>query len=76
MKRLILFLVRKKLGLKKYEPFKFANQKTSATYYFTPVEIIKEHDKIVESSGVSLNWLLDDRCVIVKVNDESNPHIS
>lgn len=76
MKRLILFLVRKKLGLKKYEPFKFANQKTNATYYFTPVEIIKEDGKIICSSSVSLNWLLDDRCVIVKVNDESNPNIS
>lgn len=73
MKKFILFLVRKRLGLKNYEPFKFANQKTNATYYFTPVEIIKEHGKVVESSGVSLNWLLDDHCVVIKLNDESNP---
>lgn len=76
MKKLILFLVRRKLGLKNYEAFRFANQKTNAIYYFTPVEIVKEYGKFIESSGVSLNWLLDDRCEIVRVNNESKPNIS
>ena len=36
MKRLIVFLVRKKLGLKKGEHFRFTNQSSPYnTYYFT-----------------------------------------
>ena len=68
MKRFILFLVRKRLGLKKYEYFKFDNQKSNTTYYFTDKEIWKiDNDNfVVELSGVSLNWLLNDDCKIIK----------
>lgn len=68
IKRLILFLVRKRLGLKKNEYFRFDNQKSNTTYYFTSTEIWKiDHDNFtVELSGVSLNWLLDDGCKIIK----------
>lgn len=77
MKRLIVFLVRKRLGLKKYEPFRFANQKTEDIYYFTGTELAKQKLQrtyfgpiyITVLSGVSLNWLLNHDCKIVKVDD-------
>ena len=34
MKRLILFLIRRYMGLTKFEPFQFENQKSNAVYYF------------------------------------------
>ena len=43
MKRLIIFLVRMRLGLKKYELFQFENQKTDDVYYFTETELVKRH---------------------------------
>lgn len=67
MKRLILFLIRRKLGLKKYEKFQFVNQKSSATYCFTETGLFKLHQDYATLSGVGINWLLDDDCEIVKV---------
>lgn len=67
MKRLILFLVRKKLGLKKYEMFQFINQKSNAMYYFTENGLMKLWHGQTTLSGVSINWLLDDECTIAKV---------
>ena len=73
MKRLIIFLVRKKLGLKKGEHFRFTNQSSPYnTYYFTEDAVMKHlswwtgEDR---RSNVSLNWLLDDECEIMKVED-------
>ena len=70
MKRLILFLVRKRLGLKKYEEFQFVNQKSNAVYYFTEDALIKDWHHTIDKSGVSLNWLLDDECKIEKIKSE------
>ena len=71
MKRLIIFLVRKKLGLKKGEHFRFTNQFSSYnTYYFTDDAVMKHLGHWTGEdvkSNVSLNWLLDDECEIVKV---------
>lgn len=70
MRKLIIFLVRKRLGLKKRERFKFTNQKSSnVVYYFTDTDLMKEtyfksDYKEVGLSGVSLNWLLDENCSI------------
>ena len=73
MKRLIIFLVRKKLGLKKGEHFRFANQASRYdTYYFTDDAVMKHFIRLKGDdikSSVSLNWLLDDECEIVKVED-------
>ena len=68
MKRLIIFLIRRRLGIKKNEFFKFDNQKSNTTYYFTDTNLWKmDHDKCeIELSGVSLNWLLNDNCTIIK----------
>lgn len=71
MKRIIIFLIRKRLGLKKEQKFRFTNQKTKAIYYFTNESLIKTEyypsGDIVCQSGVSLNWLLNDKCKIVKI---------
>ena len=74
MKHLIIFLVRKKLGLKKGEHFRFVNQSSPYnTYYFTDDAVIKHFGRWKGSddvkSSVSLNWLLNDECKIVKVED-------
>jgi len=67
MRRLIIFLIRKKLGLKKFEQFQFVNQKSGAIYYFTESNILKKNvNGKIEASGVSLNWLLHDDCEIVR----------
>lgn len=74
MKKLIVFLVRKRLGLKKGEHFKFANQADKwNTYYFTDDAVMKHVPNLGcdHKSGVSLNWLLDDECEIVRVSNGS-----
>lgn len=64
MKKIILFLIRKRLGLKKFECFRFSNQKSNAFYYFTDSACMKYWKGVTEKSHVSLNWLLDDDCKI------------
>ena len=72
MKKLILFLLRVKFGLKENEPFQFTNQKNSFDYYFWTSDGLKK--KIIRrnyiserKANVSLNWLLDPECKIVKL---------
>lgn len=64
MRRFVIFLIRKKLGLKKYECFKFVGQKSNALYYFTESNLLKQWNNQTVLSGVSLNWLLDTQCKI------------
>lgn len=68
-KRLIIFLVRKRLGLKKYQHFTFDNQKSNATYFFCDICVMKDTGKTLQPSSVSLNWLLSDNCKITKVGE-------
>ena len=71
MKRLIIFLIRRRLGLKKNERFRFANQKSTDIYWFTDTALVKDvcpylgYEKVV-NSGVKLNYLLSDECKVVK----------
>ena len=82
MKKLIVYLIRRRLGLKKHEYFQFVGQKTDNVYYFDKDRVIKmipTNDKMyilvkgldrrymITDSGVSLNWLLNDECKIRKV---------
>lgn len=69
MTRLIVFLIRKKLGLKKYEHFRFTNQKDKKNYYyFTRTKIMKNVDGLYNrQSNVSLNYLLSSECKLEKV---------
>ena len=74
MKRLIIFLVRKKLGLKKGEHFRFVNQSSPYNFYYSTDDAVMKHFSHWKGSddvkfSVSLNWLLDDECEIVKVED-------
>lgn len=68
MRKIVIFLIRKKLGLKKYEKFRFVGQKTDAVYYFTESNIMKIWRKQTMLSGVSVNWLLDQDCEIERVD--------
>ena len=64
MRKIVIFLIRKHLGLRKYETFKFVNQKSDAIYYFTESHLMKRWHGQTMLSGVSVNWLLDDECEI------------
>ena len=70
MKKLIIFLIRTRLGLKKGERFRFTNQKTKDIYFFNDTELMKFSNttKWYVKSGASLNWLLDDNCRIERVD--------
>ena len=67
MNRLIIVLIRTKLGLKKNEHFRFTNQKSDATYYFTSHWVMKCERGHIRKSTVSLNWLIDSECKLEKV---------
>lgn len=60
--RLIVFLIRMRLGLKLGECFQFTNQKSNALYFFTRTGITKYWKGDFTHSGISLNWLLDPSC--------------
>ena len=69
IRRIVIFLIRKKLGLKKFERFQFAEQKSPTdTYFFTDTEVMKSiapgegYSHTERPSTVSLNWLLNDEC--------------
>ena len=70
MRRIVIFLMRKRFGLRKYEKFRFANQKSNAVYYFTEDNVMKQWRNQTMLSGVSLNWLLDKDCKIQRYNVE------
>ncbi len=67
--RLIIFLIRLKLHLKKGQCFQFTNQKTDSVYWFTELNLMKMEHGYRRRASVSLNWLLDKNCQIV------SPHI-
>lgn len=68
MRKIVIFLIRKKLGLKKYEKFRFIGQKSNAVYYFTECNLMKHWRNQTMLSGVSVNWLLDQDCQIERVD--------
>ena len=67
MRRLVIFLIRKRLRLKKYEEFRFVGQKSYAVYYFTEQSLMKRWRGQTMQSGVSVNWLLDNDCSIERI---------
>lgn len=76
LRKLVIFLIRKKLGLKKFQMFRFNNQNSYTTrYYFNSASLYKilfytstGQFYYEELSGVSLNYLLSDKCKITKFN--------
>ena len=68
MASLILFLIRRKLHVRTFQYFRFTNQKSSDLYMFSRGRLFKKTiDDGFILSKVSLNWLLDPDCKIVKV---------
>lgn len=67
MRKIVIFLIRKRLGLKKYEQFRFVEQKSNAVYYFTEDNLMKYWRNQTMLSGVSLNWLVDTNCRVERV---------
>lgn len=65
-KKIVLLLLRYILGVKKNEAFQFDNQKSNAYYYFNDDCIMKYWLGSDGKSSVSLNWLLDDECKIIR----------
>lgn len=67
MNKFIIFLIRKKLGVRKYEGFRFTNQRvnTKDIYYFTDTELMKFAYGMTVPSKASFNWLLDPECQVV-----------
>lgn len=65
-KSCIMFLIRSRFGLKKYEPFQFENQKSDAYYFFTDDSVMKYTRGRTKKSHVGINWLIDDGCKIIK----------
>ena len=72
LKKIVLFCVRRRLKVEKYELFRFTNQLSkNAVYFFNDDGLMKTwwsnggnmHDRAVKSTA-SLNWLLDDECKI------------
>ena len=62
--RMVIFLIRLKLHVRKGERFQFDNQKTDSVYWFTESSLMKmEYGHRYEAS-VSLNWLLNPDCKI------------
>lgn len=74
IRKTVVALVRKKLGLKKYEQFRFVNQKSKVEFYwFTDDSVMKQcQNGFICKSSVSLNWLLDKDCEIVKIGNGEN----
>lgn len=73
--KLIVFLIRIRLGLKIDQCFQFKNQNSKAVYVFTKTGIIKHWRGISVKSGISLNWLLDPECkemLIVRDDIDAN----
>lgn len=89
MKRLIIFLIRTRLGLKKGQHFRFDNQKSKFDeYFFTDTELVKFEPNFIpyrddskweiaqganshyRPSSVSLNWLLNNECKIIKCESQ------
>jgi len=64
--RLVIFLLRKKLGVKKDQTFQFENQRSEVEYYwFNGTRLAKVREGgLFEYAHVSLNWLLDDNCKV------------
>lgn len=69
-RKLVLFLVRRRLGIRKREMFVFENQKSASVYYFAGDKLWRTEAGKTAESGVSLNWLLNDQCK-VKPKDEA-----
>lgn len=66
--RIIMFLLCRKLKVKKMQCFRFTNQKSNAVYYINNRSVMKIYRGRTNQSNVSINHLLSKRCHIVKAS--------
>lgn len=75
LNRASIYLLRKKFGLKKFQPFRFENQKSEHDFYYFTNWGIKKCEftadtvitaKIVDSD-VGFDWLINRDCRISKI---------
>ena len=65
LRRIIIFLIRHKLGVKKYQQFRFEGQKSKTDYYFFTADAVWKHTGFIDKeSNVRLNYLIGDDCKI------------
>lgn len=62
--------VRKHLGLKAHEHFRFSNQKTDDVYFFDDLELHKIECGLLKRSKISFNYITGRHCRIVKLSNE------
>lgn len=73
--RLITFLIRRKLGVKKFQRFRFKNQSNKDNWYFFNDSGLYKYlasSRSIKASHASLNWLLDDECEVEIIEGELN----
>ena len=54
LRKFILFLIRRRLGLKKNERFRFANQRSKLDYYFFTEDTVKKPVTVKMVSSTSI----------------------
>ena len=75
MKKRILKLIMKKLGVKDQEHFQFADQREEFIEYFFTLEALMRFNpetNEIKESRITLNYLLSDDCKIVRVREWVN----
>lgn len=72
MKKRILKLIMKKLGVKDHEHFQFADQREEfIEYFFTNEAMMRFNPETneIKEARITLNYLLSDDCKIVRVRE-------
>ena len=72
MKKRILKLIMKKLGVKDQEHFQFADQREEFIEYFFTLEALMRFNpetNEIKESRITLNYLLSDDCKIIRVRE-------
>ena len=72
MKKRILKLIMKKLGVKDQEHFQFADQREEFVEYFFTLEALMRFNpetNEIKESRITLNYLLSDDCKIIRVRE-------
>lgn len=63
--KIIMFLLCKKLKVKKMQCFRFTNQRSNAVYYINSTNVMKMYKGRTTLSNVSINHLLSRKCHIM-----------
>ena len=58
IRRLIIFLIRRRLGVRRYRLFKFDGQLDDSWYYFTRTHLMKTTDDVTRPSNLSLMYVM------------------